>query len=239
MNKELFKERQLEDVLEGYAVETPTGNDREILKRWMKEFPDYAEDLMDFAATRATIKFSPEPVLTNEEEIRYKKSGLENLRSFLKNKEKKSESLSSLTDLAKSLGMNKGKLAATLGLSLSLVMYLEKRRLRFASIPNEIISRLAEALKTSEQAVAEYLLQGQRMATNTSFKSETRPDLPEERTLNILHYSMSMERQDESESFETREDEDDDRKSFAKAVNEDQSLSSAQKGELLALVSKE
>ncbi len=83
-------------------------------------------------------------------------------------------------------------------------MYLEKKRLRFSSIPKAIIARLANVLEVSETVIANYLNQLPDLATNASFKSQTRPEELEQ-------------------------------KDFADAVRQDQSLSRAQKAELLKL----
>ncbi len=213
MNEELLKlrhtENELEKVLEGYAIETPAGNDRKILKRWMRKYPQFAEDLMEFAARRAVIRNAPAPEIPSEKAARYRNSGMESLGKFLSAREESSANLTSLTKLAKRFGMNKKNLADSLGLSISLVMYLEKRRLRFATIPNQMIERIAGVLKTSERAVAEYLQQGPAPADGLNFKSDTRPKV------------------DLSEGEESKD--------FAEAVREDQTLPPKAKENLLQM----
>ncbi len=200
MNKEL----PLADVLEDYALETPVGNNLEILRSMMEKYPQFREELMDFAASRAQIRYTPEPEISVEEEARYKQFGLENLNFFLKGEAASAETLASLTEVAKERGLNRTTLASKVGVSLSLVMYLEKKRLRFSSIPKAIIARLANVLEVSETVIANYLNQLPDLATNASFKSQTRPEELEQ-------------------------------KDFADAVRQDQSLSRAQKAELLKL----
>jgi hypothetical protein len=84
--------------------------------------------------------------------------------------------LQSLTDAAKAKGMNRSKFAAALGLSVSLVQYLEKRRLDYASIPKTIVSKVAEVLETGEELVKDYLNQPPGLVTNASFKATERPE---------------------------------------------------------------
>jgi transcriptional regulator with XRE-family HTH domain len=170
MNEELT----LAEVLEEYAIAAPESNDTEKLRTMMEKYPQFSEELMDFAAARAQIKYSAEPEISAKEERHYQEIGLNNLNFFLRGADS-SVALESLTDAAKERGLNKSKFASALGLSLSLVMYLEKKRLRFASIPKELVARLAKVLEISEATVANYLNQSADLATNVSFKSQTRP----------------------------------------------------------------
>ncbi len=169
-----MNEMTLADVLEGYAVETPGGNDQNVLRKWLENYPQFASDLMDFAASRAVIKFAPEDELSAEEEKRYQEFGLNNLRAFLSNTTQTIPE--SLTDLAKEKGLNKAKFASAVGVSLSLLMYLEKKRLEFSSIPQAIIKKISGVLETGEEIVSSYLNQTPDPAGGASFKTATRPE---------------------------------------------------------------
>jgi transcriptional regulator with XRE-family HTH domain len=131
---------------------------------------------MDFAAARAVVRFSPEIELDFAEETKYREFGLKTLRAVLNEKVAPQTSLQSLTDAAKAKGMNKKGFAAALGLSVSLVQYLEKRRLAFASIPRNVIAKVAEILETSEETVSAYLNQQPDYAAQASFKTDTRAE---------------------------------------------------------------
>lgn len=170
----------LAEVLEEYAIAASENQDQDKLRLIMEKYPQFSEELMDFAAARAQIKYSAEPEISAEEEKRYQEIGLKNLNFFLREAES-SPILESLTNAAKMRGLSKSKLASAIGVSLSLVMYLEKKRLHFASIPKDIIARLAKALEISESVVSNYLNQSADLATNASFKSQTRPEEVEQK----------------------------------------------------------
>jgi predicted transcriptional regulator len=170
----------LAEILEEYAIAAASGNDQEQLRSIMQKYPQFSDELMDFAAARAVIKYSPEEEPSAEEESRYGEIGLKNLSFFLSRAEHPLN-FESLTDIAREKGLNKSKFASALGLSLSLVMYLEKKRLRFASIPKQLIARIAEVLEISEAGVSNYLNQSADLATNASFKSQTRPEEVEQK----------------------------------------------------------
>ncbi len=168
-----MNETILTDVLEEYALAAPHGFDQETLKQMCDKYPQFAADLKDFAAARAVIKYAPEVEISAADEARFQQIGMENLRTVLS---ESNNSLESLTDAAKAKGLNRSKFAAALGLSVSLVQYLEKRRLEFASIPQNVVAKIAEVLETGEELVANYLNQTAVSSASASFKTETRPE---------------------------------------------------------------
>jgi transcriptional regulator with XRE-family HTH domain len=202
-----MNEPLLETVLEEYLSATPNGNDLKILQEFSNEYPQFAQDLEDFAAARAVAKHAPEEELSAEEEEQIQESGLVNLRSVLSSLKAVGSSpriLQSLVETAKSKGMKRSQFATALGLSTSLVIYLEKRRLEFATIPTKIVAKIAEVLGIAEEAVADYLNQTPDLSVNASYKTETRAEeLPP--------------------------------KSFTEAVREDQILTAEEKRKLLEL----
>ena len=163
----------LTDVLEEYALAAPHTFDQAILQQMAEKYPQFAEELKDFAAARAVIKYAPEAEISAEEEVRFQQIGVESLRTVLSENE---NSLESLTDAAKAKGMNRSKFAAALGLSVSLVQYLEKRRLDFATIPQNVIAKVAQVLETGEEIIVNYLNESAVSPLNASFKTTTRPE---------------------------------------------------------------
>lgn len=172
----MMNEMNLADVLENYAVVTGAENDQRILHEWMGKYPQYAAALMDFAAARAFVRYAPDVELSAEEEMRYQAIGLQNLRLVLGENPASQATLQSLTEAAKAKGLNKKGFAAAIGLSVSLVQYLEKRRLDFASIPQAVISKVAQILETGEETISAYLNQPPDYAAQASFKTNTRAE---------------------------------------------------------------
>ncbi len=172
----MLKYRTLEDVLEAYAVETPNGNDAAVLNRWMKDYPAFADDLMDFAAGRSMARHLPDPVIPENEMAGYRESGLSMLREITGTDKKKLFSISSLSEMAKESGLNKTAFASALEISVSLLMQLDKRYLIASSIPRRLIGRIAESLKTTEESVAAYLSGGPEFSAQASYKAESRPE---------------------------------------------------------------
>ncbi len=169
------REALLQSVLESYAAETPEGNDMAILKRWMTSHPEFAGELMEFAADRAEMEYLPDPEISPEDSTRFREHGLKLFNELFPASKKKSVSIHSLTALAKERGLNKESFAKAVGLSLSLIMYMEKRRLKAASIPDKIIKKTAEVLRSTKESVDEYL-HGQPVAGALNYKADTRPE---------------------------------------------------------------
>lgn len=196
-------------VLESYAYETPESVDRQaVLERYIKEFPQFTNELKSFAIERDLLKFSHLENISEAEKEEHRKASRETLRSFLERKGStvaEEPEIKSLNLLAKSKGIKKIDLARRLGISISLLIYLEKRRLQLETIPQKFIKRIAEVLEQTENAIQAYLGQRADFATDASFKTEDRPQ-------------------------------DIEQKSFTEAVRQDQTLSEKEKQELLKLM---
>lgn len=172
----MINEPSLAEVLESYAIETQTGNDIRVLRLWVANYPQFAAELMDFAAARAVARHSPDHEFSPEEEKRHQASGLTILRAALETKRPgEPPALPSLIGTAREKGLTRKSFAAALGLSVSLVQYLEKRRLEFATIPRMLVARIAGVLETGEELVAGYLDQPPVAATSASYKAAERP----------------------------------------------------------------
>lgn len=169
----------LNDVLESYAFATPDGNDLAVLEQWMTRYPQFSQDLMNFAAERDLLQFDEIEQISPAEEARHLELSRQTLQNFLVSH---SEKIESLTALAKKKGLKKQEFAKRLGLTVSLVQYLEKRRLKFVSIPEKIIEKTAEILQLAEEKIAEYLKQPPVSATDANFKNQTRPSEIEQKS---------------------------------------------------------
>lgn len=171
-----MNEITLTDVLEEYALAAPYENDSQKLARVKTLYPQFARELDDFAAARAVVKYAPEAEFSAAEKARYRELGRQNLQTVLNEISAEKTALESLIDAAKARGLNRAKFAAAIGLSVSLAQYLEKRRLEFATIPPNIIAKIADVLATGENLIADYLNQSPISAANASFKATERPE---------------------------------------------------------------
>lgn len=194
----MTKDIKLEDVLKEYAIATPSGNDEKILREITEKYPQFRKHLYDFAAMRAVEKHTPEVEIPEVEMSKLQAKGLENLRSILN--KKNAEEISSLNALAKSFGMKKRKFAEKLGINISILMYLEKRSVDYKSIPQTIIKRISETLKTTEDSVKMYLNQNPTLSGQVSYKSDSRPtEIKQKSFAEIIEEDVNLSPQEKQE----------------------------------------
>lgn len=74
----------LEEVLNGYGYEAGEKDPRSVLDKYLREYPQFSAELMEFAASGSFLKYAPEAELTAEEELHYRQFGVQQLRAFLK-----------------------------------------------------------------------------------------------------------------------------------------------------------
>ncbi len=163
------------DLLEEMSIRAEKIGDRAALAEMMRTYPEHAADLQDAFVEMAVLEFAPERELTAAERSRYTQHSQELLRSLLSGPAPAAESIASLNNLAKEQGLSKAELAEKLGVSISLLMYLEKRRVQFSTIPKVLIGRIAAVLKVAEEAVATYLNAPPSFA-GASYKATERPE---------------------------------------------------------------
>ncbi|MGI8543461.1 MAG: helix-turn-helix domain-containing protein [Aridibacter sp.] len=191
----------LTEVLENFAFEASKIGERQTtLEKYIAKFPQFAWELKSFAIEKDLLEFSNLETISDAEKQDYLAHSREILSNFLA--EFDAPEISSLNALAKRLGMKKRDFAKRLGISISLLIYLEKRRLEFATIPNRFIKKIAEVLGQTENTISNYLNKTADFATGASFKTNERPQIGGQ-------------------------------KSFAEAVREDQTLTEAEKRELI------
>lgn len=175
----------LEDVLNDFAAELDEGGaSYALLKSWTARYPDYAQELADLAAGEALLRHSPassEPI----DEDRLVQAGLDAARGVLDRARAERPShaapyatLPGLMARARELGLTISQVAERTQLSVTLVGLLDRRLVRFASIPREVVETLAGALDTQVASLVDYFQQGPGFAPSASYRAEEAPTLP-------------------------------------------------------------
>lgn len=175
----------LEDVLNEFAAELDeTGGSYALLQSWTARYPSYARELADLAAGEALLRHSP-PSSEQIDDVRLVQAGLDAVRGVLDRARQErpvvtpaSAALPGLMARARELGLNISQVAERTQLSVTLVGLLDRRLIRFASIPREVVDALASALQTQVDSIADYLRQGPAFAPSASFRAEEAPSLP-------------------------------------------------------------
>lgn len=159
-------------VLESYAAATPTGNDQQKLREWINKHPECKEQLIEFAASRDILKHSVEKDFESREEREsFFALSRETFRKYMSSR---AMPLVGIVARAGELELKKKDLEERLGISREILDFLEERRFEFASIPSAFVSRIADVLRTSADAVATYLKQDM-MPAQAFHKNDGRP----------------------------------------------------------------
>lgn len=171
----------LDDVLNEFvaAYEEPTA---EALERWASRYPQFREELIDFAASWAEqIVLPPAPELSPEEEKLLVDRAMSHVQNVTFKRDQsaadrtESRSIASLTGEAKRAGMGGQEFAKACGLDVALVSKLNSRQIRPRTIPARLVSHIARLLGTSIEAVEEYLARPPQALAGRAYLARGKP----------------------------------------------------------------
>lgn len=175
----------LEDVLNAFvaAVETPSSD---ALAEWVQRYPQYERELADFVVAWSRVRRLPSAARSAAPDT-FVARGMEMLQGAIREKAaedmrpfREGQRIRGLADEARALNLTVQQLARRTGLSLALLRKLDRRLIRYASIPRQAIEVLAQAIGQEMSAVAEYLSQAPQLAASASHRAEQAPALAEQ-----------------------------------------------------------
>lgn len=180
------QERQtLEDVLDEF-VASGAGPNSASLAEWIRRYPQYERELTEFAASWSLMKWlppSPDAEEVDEETLVLR--GMSVVQNLLHRQEQEAAPpetvapITSLLDEGRARGLTPRQLAQAAGLGEILLRKLDRRLVRYASIPREAVEALAAALRREAQNVAAYLQQRPKFAAAAQYRAEQAPELAE------------------------------------------------------------
>ena len=153
------------------------------LDEWIRRYPQYARELTEFAATWTLMRClppSPDAPEVNEESL--VRRGMAVVQPLLDGQGLTAPAtppLASLLEAGRGRGLAPRQLAQAAGLGDSLLRKLDRRLIRYTSIPREAIEALAAVLQREAEAVAQYLQQGPTFAAAAQHRAEQAPQLAE------------------------------------------------------------
>ncbi|MCC6630136.1 MAG: hypothetical protein IT340_22375 [Chloroflexi bacterium] len=182
------QERQaLEDVLDAFVASGAGPNDAS-LAEWIRRYPQYERELTEFAASWSLMTWlppSPETEDVDEETLVLR--GMSVVQNLL-HKQQQAPAIAptvavapfeSLVAAGRARGLAPRQLAQAAGLGVSLLRKLDRRLIRYGSIPREAIAALAAAIQREAEAVARYLQQSPTFAAAAQHRAEQAPELAE------------------------------------------------------------
>ncbi len=171
----------LDDVLNAYVAYSSEPS-YEVLTEWIRCYPHFEKELTEFTvgwSLSETLPPADEPDGMDEETLVLR--GMSVVQGIL-NKEEwqpadKQTSFAGLLKEGKARGLSIHGLAEATRLSAALVRKLDRRLIRFASIPTEAIDVLAQAVARGKDEVARYLHRQPVLPASASYKAEEAPKL--------------------------------------------------------------
>jgi hypothetical protein len=160
---------------------------RTVLTEFMRRYPHAANALADLAAISSIIENSPDTEGQSESERLIEEDivrrGMETAARLLAARRTsvmpaEAAPLSGLRKEAEARGLTIQTLASATRMSVPLLVKLDRRLIRFASIPRRAIERIGAELGRSFEAVAAYLQGDPKFASQASFRADAAPQMP-------------------------------------------------------------
>ena len=180
MNKPNKVDR-LEDVLDAFVASDVNPN--EALDEWIRSYPEYEQELTEFAVSWSLMKsLPPAPDAEEVNENTLVLRGMSIIQNLLHEQSRESASESvvlfeSLIAEGRVHGLEPRQLAQATKLGDSLLRKLDRRLIRFASIPQDAINNLSNAIQSAPASVAIYLHQSPTFVAAMEHRSEQVPML--------------------------------------------------------------
>lgn len=171
----------LDDVLNEFvaAYEEPTA---EALENWAARYPQFRNELIDFAASWAAQLVLPlAPELNAEAEKLLVDRAMSHVQNVTFRRDQsaadrtENRSINSLTGEAKRAGMNGQGFSKACWLDIALVTKLNNRQIKPLSIPARLVGHIARLLNTSVEAVSEYLARPPQALTGRAYLARGKP----------------------------------------------------------------
>jgi hypothetical protein len=160
---------QVDEVLMQFAAEQslPTAAQ---LHRYIEEFPQFKEELVEFAASLVEDEFHDKPVETQASEAaaQLAVSHFHNFRYEFAKKGTSVPSAKAENPISRLSRGEFGRLVERLQLPKQVVTKLRDRQIRYATIPGRLIGELASALEVTRDIVTAHLLASPQMARLTT-----------------------------------------------------------------------
>jgi hypothetical protein len=177
---------ELEDVLDAYvaAVEVLSSA---TLEEWSQKYPYYERELTEFTVAWCQMQSLPpvEHTESDDDEERLLLRGMSVIQNLLHEqsaqpssaKQEQEETFVGLLAEGRSFGLTIDQLADRVELSAALVRKLDRRLIRYATIPLQLIEGLARVLQCNVITIARYLSGPSTLVLRASYKAEHMPGL--------------------------------------------------------------
>lgn len=169
----------LDDILDAYVAENE-GPSHAALAVWTQRYPQYERELAEFTAQWSLMHWLPATPVAATAEGSLVQQGMQSIKGILAHAvaaRPEEEPLNSLLEEGRSRGLAVGTLAERVGLSIPLLLKLDRRLIRATTIPPQVVDGLARAVGRQTAIVATYLQGSPRLAQGASYHASEAPAL--------------------------------------------------------------
>lgn len=179
MNREKPETATLDEVLDQFLVSTSADNPGQLAK-WIERYPQYRRELTDLALDRLQVELHAGASAEPDDDPDMVERGMNIVEGILRAQRAAVPAGPPLRDLlaeAAARGLGPRRLATALRLTPSMLRRLERRLVRFSSIPSRLIQHMASLLERDASSVVAYLQRPPVLAAGVQYKSEGVPTL--------------------------------------------------------------
>lgn len=151
------------EVLQAFALEPEL--DKATLERYLHDYPDHAEALIDYSQEVFCFEQEEERPLDVHDHRRI-------VSAWARFQSVAAHAVPSLSQMD---AVKLGELSKGLGVPRTVILALSERAVIAASVPRQVLTRLAELLGSSVQELTNYLTLP-RLALARSYKADDKPD---------------------------------------------------------------
>lgn len=180
---------ELEDVLDA-LVASEESPELTVLDRWVRDYPQFERELVEFITSwnfmNSAVSLEPDHARGAEMEERdgdtFVLRGMSIVQNLLHEMSRRSEApytLESLLGEASAAGMSLKDVARAVHLGDAVLRKLDRRLIRFASIPKEALEAIAETLRCPVDSLSQYLQQQPTLAAGVRYRASRAPQLAE------------------------------------------------------------
>lgn len=183
MNKPNRVER-LKDVLDAFV--TSDSDPNSVLDEWILRYPEFEQELTDFTVSWSLMRsLPPAPDTEDIDEDTLVLRGMSIVQNLLHSQslDPAPDSFGPIESLiaeGRAHGLKPSQLAQATKMGDSLLRKLDRRLIRFASIPQDAINYLSNSIQSVPASVATYLQQRPKFAIAMEHRSEKAPELGEQ-----------------------------------------------------------
>lgn len=170
----MFHITNKELVLEEFASKFAENDSQQTIAHYMRTYPEYAQDILEYAGALMMSKHSnEEPFQSEQEREAFVSRARETFRKF--SMEAPEESFNGIKTRINELGMEWEDFQSKTGLTKSIVLYMDQKMVDVATIPSKVLKSVSETISVPTLLLRNFFYGGMTPTAAANFKSSSAP----------------------------------------------------------------